>query len=126
MQGFRIVTQVGIIADRKAGNAGRGALLLAAGALLVAAPTAVLAVPDSALPRAAIVQIAPFTPANVDPAFARRVAAKVAARGQTMRFTPAGTTLEKARTVTVAIRIAPEEAQQISVRAALASEECGK
>lgn len=117
----RIVTQDGSIAERKTGFAGRGALLLAAGSMLVAAPTAVLAVPDTALPLPTIAQIAPFTPANVNPAFARSIAAKVAARGQTMRFTPAGTSLEKPRTVTVAIRVAPDEAQQISVRAALAS-----
>jgi hypothetical protein len=113
--------QARTIAGRTEGSASRAALLLVAGALLIGAPTAVLAVPDSApaLPRAA--EIAPFTPANVDPALARRVAAKIAARGQTMRFTPAGTALDGDRTVTVAIRVTADQARAVSVRSALAA-----
>ena len=103
------------------GGASRAALLLAAGALLIGAPTAVFAIPDTAadLPRAA--EIVPFTPANVDPALARRVAAKIAARGQTMRFTPAGTALDTDRTVTVAIRVTANQARAVSVRTAIAA-----
>ena len=95
--------------------------LIAAAVVLGAVPTAglaVTAVTGSVFKPASIV---PFTPANVDPAVARRVAAKIAARGQTMRFTPAGTTLDRDRTVTVAIRIDPQEARAIAVRTAIAA-----
>jgi len=95
--------------------------LVAAAVVLGAVPTAglaVTAISHTAVPRAALL---PFTPANADPADARRVAAKIAARGQEMRFTPAGATLGGRRTVTVAIRIDPEQARAISVRSAVAA-----
>jgi hypothetical protein len=94
--------------------------LIAAAVVLGAIPTAGLAVTaiNTAEPRAAL-SLAPFTPANVDPAMARRVAAKIAARGQEMRFTPAGTSLGADRTVTLAIRVDPEAARAISVRSAI-------
>jgi len=63
----------------------------------------------------------PFTPANVDPTAARGLAARIAARGQEMRFTPAGGSLERSRTVTVAIRVDPETARAVSVRSAIAA-----
>jgi hypothetical protein len=113
--------QTGTIARVREGTAARGLPLLGASALLVAAPTAVFAVPDSAPARATAAEIAPFTPASVDPAIARRVAAKIAARGQTMRFTPASGGLEGDRTVTLAIRVDPQEARAISVRSAIAA-----
>lgn len=95
--------------------------LIAIAIPLGAVPTAGLAVTavTSSLPVPG--KIVPFTPANVDPAIARRVAAKIAARGQTMRFTPAGATLDHDRTVTVAIRIDPQEARAIAVRTAIAA-----
>lgn len=115
------VTQGKIRIERKGGGTGRGALLLGAAALLVAAPTAVLAVPEASFVASTMPQFAPFTPASGDPAVARRVAAKIAARGQAMRFTPAGATLDGERTITVAIRVAPEVARAISVRSAIAA-----
>ena len=88
--------------------------------VLGAVPTAGLAVTAIApLTQPSRLGIAPFTPANVDPAIARRVAAKIAARGHQMRFTPAGASPD--RTVTVAIRVNAGEARAISVRSAIAS-----
>jgi hypothetical protein len=94
--------------------------LVAAAVVLGAIPTAGLAVTaiNTAAPRAAV-SVVPFTPANVDPAIARRVAARMAERGQEMRFTPAGMALDARRTVTVAIRVDPEAARAISVRRAI-------
>lgn len=113
----------GINAGRKGGGAGRGSSLLLAAALLAVIPTAVFAVPDdnAAIAAPNMARFAPFTPANVDPAIARRVAAKMAARGHSMRFTPAGTALDSDRRATVAIRVAPNEARAISVRSAIAA-----
>ncbi|MFA9199728.1 MAG: hypothetical protein ACEQR8_00875, partial [Cypionkella sp.] len=115
--------------SRSKASAGSGsalrsaAVLAAAAAALAALPSAVLAVtatgPAAAAPR--VPSLALFTPPQVDPALARRVAAKIAARGQTMRFTPAGATLDADRTVTVAIRVHPQDARAISVRRAIAA-----
>ena len=113
--------QTGTIARPGAGAAARGFLLLGASAMLLAAPTAVFAVPDLAPTRSTVGSIVPFTPADVDPAIARRVAAKIAARGQAMRFTPASGGLQRDRTVTLAIRVDPREARAISVRSAIAA-----
>ncbi len=95
--------------------------LIAAAVVLGAIPTAGLAVTavTASLPVSAT--IVPFTPANVDPAIAHQVAAKIAARGQAMRFTPAGATLDRARTVTVAIRVDAQDARAITVRRAIAT-----
>lgn len=94
--------------------------LIAAAVVLGAVPTAGLAVTAIApLTQPSRIAISPFTPANVDPAIARRVAAKIAARGQQMRFTPAGASPD--RTVTVAIRVNAGEARAISVRSAIAA-----
>lgn len=95
--------------------------LFAAAALLGGMPTAVFAVTGTLPSEPVLSRLALFTPANVDPAVARRVAAKIAARGQTLRFTPAGAALGKDRTVTVAIRVDPEQARAVSVRTALAA-----
>ncbi|GGE02655.1 hypothetical protein GCM10011515_22850 [Tsuneonella deserti] len=94
--------------------------LIAVSLALGAVPTAGLAVTAvSTAPVVASKSILPFTPANVDPAIARRVAASIAARGQEMRFTPAGTSLERDRVVTVAIRVDRDVARAISVRSAI-------
>ncbi|RXZ64572.1 hypothetical protein ETX26_11845 [Pelagerythrobacter rhizovicinus] len=66
-------------------------------------------------------QFAPFTPASVDPQLARRVAQQVAARGQALRFTPAGPAKPLDRTVTVAVRVDEDTARAISFRSTLAS-----
>ncbi len=113
--------RTGTITKAGIGAVARCTLLLGASALLVAAPTAVLALSDNAAGNGAVSEIVPFTPANVDPALARRVAAKIAARGQAMRFTPATGGLERDRTVTLAIRVDPEEARAIQVRSAIAA-----
>ena len=94
--------------------------LIAAAVVLAAIPSAGLAITAINSP-ISHVSAAVFTPANVDPAIARRLAAKIAARGQEMRFTPAGTALDRNRTVTVAIRIDAEDARAISVRSAIAA-----
>ena len=109
------------MSDSRRKASGRAAMLAAASVMLAGLPTAVFAVTDTLAPAVSLARLTPFTPANVDPAVARRVAAKIAARGQTMRFTPAGGTLEGTRTVTVAIRVDPQEARAISVRSAIAA-----
>ena len=61
----------------------------------------------------------PFTPANIDPGFARQVAQDAGMRG--LRFTPAETaTPAKGREVTVAIRVDNATARAISVRRTIA------
>lgn len=105
----------------KGSGAARGWPLLGAAALLAAIPTAVLAVPETADVAPALSHFVAFTPANGDPAVARRVAARIAERGQAMRFTPAGAALDRTRTITVAIRVGAEEARAISVRSAIAA-----
>ena len=61
----------------------------------------------------------PFTPANVDPELARRVQERITARGQAIRFTPAGTVADGKSMVTVAVRVDEDTARAISVRSAL-------
>jgi hypothetical protein len=95
--------------------------LIASAVALGVVPTAGLAVTAIGSAPAASVAIVPFTPANMDPSAARRLAARIAARGQEMRFTPAGSSLGRGRTVTVAIRVDPETAQAVSVRSAIAA-----
>lgn len=90
----------------------------------LAVPTAGLAL-TSAGPAGrvahALASFGPFTPASVDPEVARRLAAKIAAHGQTLRFTPAGSSSDHMRTVTVAIRIDDDSANAISVHNAIAA-----
>jgi len=94
-------------------------LLLAAAGLAFGVPSAGLAVVafgddtmTSELPSFAM-----FTPASADPALAKRVAEQ--ARRNGMRFTPAGSTIKRDRTITVAVRVDQETARAISVRQAL-------
>jgi hypothetical protein len=116
------VTQVGSNAGRKSKRGNHtSALVVAAAVVIGGLPSAVFAVTDTLAGEPSIGRFTLFTPANVDPAVARRVAAKIAARGQTMRFTPAGGSLEGDRTVTVAIRVDAQEARAISVRSAIAA-----
>jgi hypothetical protein len=116
-----MATRSDIAGTRRKGTVAVPALLAAASALLVGIPTAGLAVvaTDVDAPRARVPM--QFTPAGVDPAAARRVAAKIAARGQEMRFTPAGGLGAQRQTVTVAIRVDEPTARAISVRTAAAS-----
>lgn len=62
-----------------------------------------------------------FTPATVDPALARRVAERYAARRETLPFTPAAGKTLADRTVTVAVRVDDEAARAISIRSAIES-----
>ena len=62
-----------------------------------------------------------FTPANVDPALAQRVAQRVEAKGLALRFTPAHSNARGERRVTVAVRVDDETAKAISIRTAIKS-----
>ena len=97
----------------------RFAPALFASAALIALPSAGYAVAagKSPLPAAAEIGFAPFTPANVDPALARRVASLLGTDG--LRFTPAARQQRAERTVTMAVRVDPTTARAISVRNAL-------
>lgn len=63
-------------------------------------------------------EFAPFTPSNVDPQLARRVAETIRAKGLDLRFTPTGSTASRDKTVTVAVRVDDQTARAISVRTA--------
>lgn len=102
----------------KSGFGGIAPALLAVGVLAVPSAGLALAGFDAGLD-GAFVKSAPFTPANVDPALARRVQERIAARGKAIRFTPAGTVSDRQSTVTVAVRVDGEAARAISVRSAL-------
>lgn len=60
-----------------------------------------------------------FTPASPDPQMARFVAERGGGIGRLKRFTPAGVDARGSRTVTVAVRVNPDEARAISVRSAI-------
>ncbi|WP_240504378.1 hypothetical protein [Tsuneonella mangrovi] len=96
-------------------------LFAAGSAIALAVPSAGLAVTATSMPRSVLAAIAPFTPANGDPEISRELAAQVAARGRTIRFTPAGSIGPDARTMTVAVRIDDSTARAISVRSAIAA-----
>lgn len=97
--------------NRKVGLAAR---IAAAGLCVAAMPSAALGLgligSDSAL-------IA-FTPASADPELARLVAVR-SGEGRLLRFTPAGVEGRSNRAVTVAVRVDPQAARAISVRAAI-------
>ncbi|WP_233995953.1 hypothetical protein [Erythrobacter sp. HL-111] len=93
-------------------------MLALLGALAVALPSAGLALVTSGSDGSPVVPAGfdLFTPASVDPQLAARVAERAAASG--IRFTPAASpSAERARTVTVAVRIDDDtKARAISVR----------
>ena len=91
--------------------------LLAAAALIAIPSTGYAVATGGSLPAAQDLEFAPFTPANVDPALARQVAAIVGADG--VRFTPAARKQRDERTVTMAVRVDPTTARAISVRNAI-------
>lgn len=62
-----------------------------------------------------------FTPSTVDPALARRVAERYAARQQSVPFTPAAGKTITERTFTVAVRVDDDVARAVSVRSAIES-----
>lgn len=97
-------------------------MLLAVAGLALAIPGVGFALPDSSDAANAVeLGFAPFTPANVDPAVAARLAERLGAKGQAMRFTPAGMNTRGDRTATVAVRIDDRMARAISVRSAIDS-----
>lgn len=94
-------------------------LLLAGAALSLALPSASLALNGTEGVSASLRGgFGSFTPASIDPALAKLVAGRDAARGLVMRFTPAGAAN---RSVTVAVRVDEKTARAIQVRAALPS-----
>lgn len=113
---------------RKSIGKGRfGVAPFACAALAFAIPSAGLALGglEAPAPEAFAKGIATFTPAAVDPQLAQKVAQRIAARGQALRFTPATTTGARDRTYTVAVRVDDETARAISVRSAIAAAQDG-
>ncbi|QDM40968.1 MULTISPECIES: hypothetical protein [Bacteria] len=110
-------------AKDKAGKLDRrdriGPALTVAAVVLGAFPTAGLAVTAITAPRDDTIAAAPFIPPNGDSVIARQVAARIAARSQQFRLTPAGSAADQ--TVTVAIRLDPDKARAVSVRTAAAA-----
>lgn len=99
--------------------------LLAAAGLVLAAPVAGAAAVRSLLPTAPVLDgYVPFTPARIDPALARRVAATLGFDG--LRFTPAPRASRGERVVTMAVRVDQATARAITVRRVLAEAAPGK
>lgn len=110
--------------DRKGGLRAVPALLAVAGLLIV--PAAGAAAVGSLVPSAPAfgAGYVPFTPANIDPALARKVAATLGVDG--LRFTPAPRTPRGERVVTMAVRVDQATARAITVRRSLAEGSAGK
>lgn len=100
--------------------------LLAAAAVVLTAPVAGAAAVGSLMPSAPSLgsDYVPFTPANIDPALARRVAATLGVEG--LRFTPASRGSRGERVVTMAVRVDEATARAITVRRTLADGAAGK
>lgn len=100
--------------------------LLAAAGLVLAAPNAGVFAAGSLIPANTefTAGYVPFTPANIDPALARRVAATLGLDG--LRFTPAPRTSRGDRVVTMAVRVDQATARAITVRRTLADAPAGK
>lgn len=100
------------------------ALLAAAG--MLAAPVAGTAAVRSLIPSAPSLDsgYVPFTPAKIDPALARRVAATLGLDG--LRFTPAPRAPRGERLVTMAVRVDQATARAITVRRTLAEGSVGR
>ncbi len=113
---------------RSMGRTGARAIpaLLGAAALVLTAPVAGVAAVGSLIPANTEFGsgYVPFTPANIDPALARKVAATLGLEG--LRFTPAPRTPRGERVVTMAVRVDRATARAISVRRALADASVGK
>lgn len=109
---------------RANGNSGFGGLapaLFVVAALGVPGTGLALAGIDAPMPTIDGIELAPFTPASVDPELARRVQDRIAARSKALRFTPAGSAAQGESTITVAVRVDDQTARAISVRSALAA-----
>ena len=101
------------------------AVLIAGAVGLLALPSAVLAF-SSRFDATGTALTAPekpgdFKPGAVDPRLARAIAAQRAEEGGLFRFTPAGSASRPDRSVTVAVRVDPDLARAITVRAAMHS-----
>lgn len=108
----------------RAGNSTKQAarklpMLLAAAGLALGAPTAGLAYValSGDVQQADNSNIGIFTPASVEPGLALRVAQQ--SFDSKVRFTPAGTTAKRERTVTVAVRVDGDTARAITFRSAI-------
>lgn len=99
--------------------------LLAAAGLVLSAPVAGVAAAASLIPETSSfgANYVPFTPARIDPALARRVAATLGLDG--LRFTPAPRTSRGERVVTMAVRVDQATAHAITVRRTLAQGSVG-
>ena len=104
-------------AGKHGSKRGLAPAVLAAAVMALALPGAGLAV-GAAQQSGSFVSsdFAPFTPANVDPQLARRVAADL--RENNIRFTPAGGPAGSDRTITVAVRVDDATARAITIRSA--------
>ena len=100
--------------------------LLAAVGLLSAAPFAAFAAAGSLIPTVKTFAdgYVPFTPANIDPALARKVAATLGLDG--LRFTPAARPSRGDHLVTMAVRVDQATARAITVHSTLADSSVGK
>lgn len=87
--------------------------LVAAAGVVLAIPTTGFAVDQIAGPEASAFSAMPFTPANLDPEFARSLV--VRSDSEAFRFTPASRP-RKERTLTMAVRVDDATARAISVR----------
>src|SRR5690349_15650384 len=98
---------------------------LAAASLALTAPVAGVAAVRSLVPAGDSFGsgYVPFTPANIDPALARKVAATLGIDG--LRFTPAPRTSRGERVVTMAVRVDQATARAITVRRTLADGSAG-
>lgn len=98
---------------------------LAAAGLVLAIPATGIAAVGSLIPSNTEfgAGYVPFTPANIDPALARRVAATLGLDG--LRFTPAPRASRGERVVTMAVRVDQATARAITVRRTLADGSMG-
>ncbi len=99
---------------------------LAAAGMMLAVPVAGAAAVGSLIPAVKSFDSAyvPFTPANIDPALARKVAATLGLDG--LRFTPAPRAPRGDRLVTMAVRVDRATARAISVQRTLAEGSAGR
>jgi len=99
------------------------AALLSVAVVALALPSAVLAFTSNfdelRAPSLATPVEGSIVPARVDPDLARTIHVGGLSRGQMFRFTPAGTANRPDRAVTVAVRVDPQTARAIAVRAPL-------
>jgi hypothetical protein len=94
--------------------------------LTLALPSAVLAFSSGVTVRPVTTPahddgLSQFRTPSVDPALAQAISMRMAPKGQAFRFTPAGSASRPDRSITVAVRVDPDTARAITVRAALSA-----